>query len=88
MSIHLLAEKYSPQFSRPYNGEVLKMAEDLGNRLLPAFNTPTGIPYSRVNLRYGVMKGETQETCTAGAGTLLIEFGILSRLTGRPVFEV
>jgi len=27
------------------------------------------------------------ETCTAGAGTMLLEFGILSRLLGDPVFE-
>ena len=28
-----------------------------------------------------------KETCTAGAGTMLLEFGILSRLLGDPVFE-
>lgn len=27
------------------------------------------------------------ETCTAGAGTMVLEFGILSRLLGDPVFE-
>jgi len=27
------------------------------------------------------------ETCTAGAGTLLLEFGLLSRLLGDPVYE-
>lgn len=27
------------------------------------------------------------ETCTAGAGTLLVEFGILSRLIKDPVYE-
>lgn len=31
-----------------YNGELLELAKDLGYRLLPAFNTTTGIPYSRV----------------------------------------
>lgn len=46
-----------------YMGLVLDMALDLGKRFLPAFETATGIPYSRVNLRYGVEKGETQETC-------------------------
>lgn len=35
----------------------------------------------------GVPEGETRVTCTACAGTLLLEFGILSRLTGKPVFE-
>lgn len=34
-----------------YHGELLGLATDLGSRLLPAFNTKTGIPYGTVNLR-------------------------------------
>lgn len=34
-----------------YNGELLAMAKDLGYRLMPAFNTTTGIPYSRVRTK-------------------------------------
>ena len=30
-------------------------------------------------LKYGVPKGETKETCLAAAGTLILEFGVLSR---------
>jgi len=60
---------------------------DLGNRLLPAFNTPTGIPYGAINLKYGVPLDETTITCTAAAGTFSLEFGILSKLTGKPEFE-
>lgn len=41
----------------------------------------------QVNLREGVPDGCTTHTCTAGAGTLLLEFGILSRLSDDPVFE-
>src|SRR5215216_1393600 len=63
---------------------LLRLAEDLGNRLLPAFDSPTGIPYRFVNLRTGKVRGEV--TNPAEAGTLLIEFGTLSKLTGRPVF--
>ena len=37
-----------------YNGQLLRLAYDLGRRLLPAFSTLTGIPYPRVNLRHGV----------------------------------
>ena len=89
LSIHMLAKEYSPSFSKPYVGdEILSLAEDLGLRLLIAFDTPTGIPYSRVNLLRGIPNREPPETCTAGAGTLLLEFGVLSRLTGRPQFEV
>lgn len=57
-------------------------------RLLPAFDkSPTGIPHPRVNLRWGVPKGARTDTCTAGAGSLVVEFGILSRLTGDPTYE-
>ena len=29
----------------------------------------------------------TNETCTSGAGTLVLEFAVLSRLLGDPVYE-
>ena len=63
---------------------LLNLAEDLGNRLLPAFNSPTGLPYVYVNLR----TGQTRDAVTnpAETGTLLLEFGTLSKLTGKPVF--
>ncbi|CAM9702171.1 unnamed protein product, partial [Ectocarpus sp. 12 AP-2014] len=70
-----------------YGGELLSLAYDLGRRLLPAFDTPLGIPVHRVNLRKGVPRGETRDTCSAAAGTFLVEFGALSRLTGDPSFE-
>ena len=40
-----------------------------------------------MNLCYGVPEGELMETCTAGAGTLTLEFTLLSRLLGDPVYE-
>ncbi|KAI7858734.1 glycoside hydrolase [Circinella umbellata] len=62
--------------------------QDLADRLIPAFQyTKTGIPYPRVNLRYGVQRTETVETCTAGAGSLILEFGVLSRLTNNSYYE-
>ena len=63
---------------------LLSLAEDLGNRLLPVFNSPTGLPYVYVNLR----NGQTRDPVTnpAETGTLLIEFGTLSKLTGKRVF--
>ncbi|VDO62313.1 unnamed protein product [Heligmosomoides polygyrus] len=75
----LLGDFYMPE----YDGELLTLAHDLASRLLPAFEgTRTGIPYPRVNLKHGVLPGTVEETCTAGAGSLLVEFGILSRLLG------
>ncbi|MGH0167445.1 UNVERIFIED_CONTAM: hypothetical protein FKN15_052499 [Acipenser sinensis] len=75
-----------------YKNELLTMATDLGHRLLPAFNTTSGLPYPRVNLRYGVLNplsrtGTESNTCTACAGTMILEFAALSRLSGEPVFE-
>ena len=64
--------------------KLLNLAEDLGNRLLPVFDSPTGIPYRYVNLKTGKTRGEI--TNPAEAGTLLIEFGTLSKLTKKPVF--
>ena len=49
-----------------YTGAMLEMAVDLGERLLPAFDTPTGIPYGTVNLMHGVPPGETTVTSLAG----------------------
>nr|XP_019608827.1 PREDICTED: ER degradation-enhancing alpha-mannosidase-like protein 1 [Rhinolophus sinicus] len=73
---------------KDYDNELLHMAHDLAVRLLPAFeNTKTGIPYPRVNLKTGVPPDSNNETCTAGAGSLLVEFGVLSRLLGDPTFE-
>jgi mannosidase alpha-like ER degradation enhancer 3 len=75
-----------------YSYELLDMAKDLGDRLLPAFNTSTGLPMSRINLKKGItpelLSSEKDKfTCTACAGTLLLEFVTLSRLTGDKVFE-
>jgi mannosidase alpha-like ER degradation enhancer 2 len=63
---------------------LLALAEDLGTRLLPVFNSKTGIPYRFVNLKTGQVREEV--TNPAEAGTLLIEFGTLSKLTHKPVF--
>jgi ER degradation enhancer, mannosidase alpha-like 2 len=63
---------------------LLALAEDLGNRLLPVFKSPTGMPYANVNLKTG--KVRDPETNPAEIGTLLLEFGTLSKLTGNPVY--
>ena len=63
---------------------LLELADDLGNRLLPAFDSPTGMPYMFVNLKTGKVRGKISNP--AEIGTLLIEFGALSKLTGKPVY--
>ena len=62
----------------------LNLAEDLGNRLLPVFNSPTRMPYRYVNLKTG--KTRDAKSNPAEIGTLLIEFGTLSKFTGKPVY--
>lgn len=90
LSGHFLAEEhFHPTRQSPlwqYHGELLGMAVDVATRLLPAFDTATGIPYGTVNLRHGVPPGETPISSLAGAGTHLLEFGIISKVTGNPVF--
>jgi mannosidase alpha-like ER degradation enhancer 2 len=66
------------------DARLLHLAEDLGRRLLPVFNSPTGMPYMYVNLRTGKTSGARSNP--AEIGTLLLEFGTLSKLTGNPVF--
>lgn len=63
---------------------LLQRAEDLGRRMLPAFDSPTGMPYRYVNLRTGRVSGPRSNP--AEIGTLLLEFGTLGKLTGLPVF--
>jgi mannosidase alpha-like ER degradation enhancer 2 len=63
---------------------LLRLAEDLGTRLLPAFDSPTGMPYMYVNLKTGKTKGSRSNP--AEIGTLVLEFGTLARLTNKPVF--
>lgn len=63
--------------------QLLKLATDLGRRLLPAFHSPTGMPYEFVNLHTGQVRGA--ETNPAEVA-LLPEFGTLSKLTGDPVY--
>jgi mannosidase alpha-like ER degradation enhancer 3 len=92
VSLLYLRAKHYPQRFKWYKNELLELAKDLGLRLLPAFDTATGLPTSRINLKYGLTKEllsteKDKFTCTACAGTLLLEFSLLSRLTGNDEFE-
>ncbi|WBO21387.1 glycoside hydrolase family 47 protein [Sphingomonas abietis] len=61
---------------------LLAKAKDLADRLLPAFQTPTAMPWRFVNLKTGV--GRESVTSPADIATYLPEWGTLSRLTGDP----
>jgi mannosidase alpha-like ER degradation enhancer 1 len=74
LSAHTLALETRNRVA-DYDGALLRLAVDLGERLLPAFASATRIPYAWVNLRHGVRQGETEETNTAACGSLVLELG-------------
>jgi mannosyl-oligosaccharide alpha-1,2-mannosidase len=60
---------------------LLEKADDLGARLLKAFDaSPHGLPYRYVNLKTGAVRDP--ETNLAEIGTYAAEFGVLGELTG------
>ncbi len=66
------------------NPKVLEQAKDFADRMLPAFESGTGIPHYWVNLKTGEVKGDTVNV--AEAGTYTFEMGILSYYTKDPVY--
>jgi mannosidase alpha-like ER degradation enhancer 2 len=60
---------------------LLELADDLGRRMLPIFDSPTGMPYEYVNLHTGQVRGAVSNP--AEVGSLLIEYGMLAKLTGK-----
>jgi len=66
------------------DARLLRLADELGRRLLPAFDSPTGLPYVYVNLRSGATRGTISNPAEAA---LILEYGTLSRLTGKPVYR-
>ena len=91
LSAHLIISEWNDIFQitiENYDNELLSLAHDLGVRLLPAFDTSIGIPLPRVHLRNGKSDLFSDSTCTAGIGTLILEFKMLGRLIGDPTFEM
>ena len=78
------------EIAEKYDGFLLDMAYDLGKRLIPAFRTKSSIPLPRVHLNHGlklIPPSLQIDACTSGAGSPVLEFTLLSRLTGDPQFE-
>jgi len=63
---------------------------DLGDRMMPAFSTRSGVPYSDVNL--GTRSAHSPkwgpDSSTSEVTSVQLEFRDLSRSTGQPKFEV
>jgi len=66
-------------------------AEHIADKLLPAFDTPTGIPYALVNMRGGHAKNfgwaSGGSSILSEFGTLHMEFAYLSDITGKKVYK-
>ncbi|KAI4344474.1 hypothetical protein L6164_011696 [Bauhinia variegata] len=68
----------------------LEKATDIADRLLPAWNTPSGIPYNRINLVYGNAKNPTWtqgNSILADSGSEQLEFIALSQRTKEPKYQ-
>lgn len=64
---------------------LLELAHDLATRMMPAFDTPTGMPMRFVNLRTGKTRDPLSFPAEIGGG-MAPEYVTLSRLTGDPRF--
>lgn len=78
-------------YDHSLNPDILAKAIDFGDRILPAFNSATGIPYHSVNLKTGQTAGNNGEGTgavvnVAQAATYLFEFGILSYYAQDPKY--
>lgn len=67
----------------------LNKSLDLGNRLMPAFKTPSGIPFSDTNLLTLISHAPrwSPDSSTSEVTTIQLEFRDLSRCTGDEKFQ-
>ncbi|XP_078282481.1 endoplasmic reticulum mannosyl-oligosaccharide 1,2-alpha-mannosidase-like isoform X4 [Rhinoraja longicauda] len=67
----------------------LDKASELGDRLMPAFNTPSKIPYSDVNIGRGTAHPPrwTSDSTVAEVTSIQLEFRELSRLTKNNKYQ-
>ena len=67
----------------------LEMAKDLADRLMGAFDSPSGVPFASINLKttQGVPShDDAGASSTAEAATLQLELKYLSKLTGETLY--
>ncbi|KAK9477386.1 glycoside hydrolase [Lipomyces japonicus] len=88
-TIRMLGGFLSAHYLSNYDDLYLEKAVDLANRLLGAFDSPSGIPYASVNLR--TLKGikshdDGGASSTAEVTSLQLEFKYLSKLTGETLY--
>ncbi|KAK4181647.1 glycoside hydrolase [Triangularia setosa] len=74
---------------KPGEDLYLEKAKDLADRLMAAFDSPSGIPYASVNLKEfkGIIShADMGASSTAETTTLQLEFKYLAKLTGEKDF--
>ncbi|CAA7394604.1 unnamed protein product [Spirodela intermedia] len=66
----------------------LEKAQNIADRLLPAWDTPSGIPYNVINLSHGNAKNyDWGDSILADSGTEQLEFIALSQRTRDPKYQ-
>lgn len=88
LSAHYLATQF-PDVSSPRDPVYLAKAVDLGNRLLSAYESKSGIPYASVNIgkRIGIPShADGGASSMAEAATVQLEMKYLSYLTGNDTY--
>ncbi|GAB2219991.1 hypothetical protein Droror1_Dr00007632 [Drosera rotundifolia] len=68
----------------------LEKAKDIADRLLPAWDTPSGVPYNIINLARGRPHNPgwtSGQSILADSGTEQLEFIALSQRTGDPKYQ-
>ena len=69
-----------------YTGDqrILDKTEEFGEKMLAAFDSPTGMPYYWFNLKTGEAKGS--QINVAEAASYMMEMGVLSYYTKNPIY--
>lgn len=70
---------------------LLQKADEFAAKLLPAFDTPTGIPYALINPSTGFTKNygwaSGGSSILSEAGSIHLEFVYLSHATGKSIYR-
>ncbi|OAP54884.1 hypothetical protein AYL99_10584 [Fonsecaea erecta] len=84
-----LAPQRDDDVNQPGEDLYIEKATDLADRLLGAYDSPSGIPYASVNLNTTQGVGSHVDggaSSTAEAATLQLEMKYLAKITGEPIY--
>ena len=87
---HTFAETVNQCHTCSLTGDkvLLDKATEIADKLMPAFKSPTGVPYALVNMRTGSAKNypwTSGSSILSEFGTLHMEFAYLSDATGNTI---